>query len=340
MLQLKPALRTGACVAVVGLGVWGLWYRLVLRRVARTPRPWGPQWLAVRLSGLLHDFGCWYLQWSNNGEETIKAGVWEQGKQYIIVWHPHGAFTVSALYFISHWVSISWPWGVDRHGLRGRVYCAVAPLLLQIPGLSEFLLLCNARSVESKSFDALLASGATVAVQPGGLLEQVETDDQRERIFFPARLGFIRMALKHGTKLLPCYCFGENQLYRTASWTRRLNRWLLDNFGIGNLVILGQGGLPNSPVFPNPLMLPVFRRRLALRLGDPVDLGPRNENPTDEQVEEAFQKYIAALRKMFDAYKDECLPPDVAARGLEVVWPGHKKANGKTNGQIGSKKAD
>lgn len=331
----------GACAAIFSIGAWGVWYKLVLRRAARTPKPWGPQWLGVALSGVLHAFGSWYLNFTHNGEETVKAGLWGDGKQYIVAWHPHGAFTISSLYFVSHWAAKAHPWVTDKG--RDYLYCAVAPLLLQIPGLCEFLLLCNARSVEKKSFDTLLNSGASVAVQPGGLREQVETDDQCERIFFPARLGFIRMAMKHGTPLLPIYCFGENQLYRTAPWVRRLNKWFFKNLGTGSLVVLGIFGLPNSPILPNPGMLPVFRGGLHLRFGcEPVDIGPRNENPTDEEVEAAFQKYVAAVRKLFDAHKDACLPPDVAARGLEVVWPGHKATNGDASppSDSNSKKAD
>ncbi|CAE8670367.1 unnamed protein product, partial [Polarella glacialis] len=200
----------------LGGGGWLLWYLLVLRPAAKQLTPWGPEWLARMVSGWLYKFGSWYLNFSHNGEEALKWGIWKDDKQHLWVWHPHGAFTVAALYFVAHWHASNYPGGT-----RGKRFCAVAPLLLKIPFLAEFLLLCHSRSVDSKTFNALLANGGTVAIQPGGLPEQVATDQNAECLFFPTRLGFIRSAIRYGTPLIPIYAFGENQLYATATWTRR-----------------------------------------------------------------------------------------------------------------------
>lgn len=293
---------------------------------------WGPRWLARGLSGVLYRFGAWYLDFSHNGEESLEAGHWGPGKQYVMAWHPHGAFTISALYFVSHFWSKNYPGGNDR-------YVCVAPLLLRIPLLAEFLLLCHARSQDSATFNGLLRKGATVAVQPGGIAEQVATNDAEERVFFPPRLGFIRLAIKNGVPLLPVYAFGENQLYRTSAWTRRLNGWLYRNLKTGTLVVLGQGGVPNSPVLPNPLMLPIAGTGLHIRFGEPVHIGPQEDNPSEERVQEAFKLYLAGLQKLFDKYKDECLPPEVAARGLSVVYRGNNASNGASASSTGTRGA-
>lgn len=315
MAQPGAMASMGAGAALVTIiGLWASWYALVLRPAARLTRPWGPDWLAVLASNMLYRFGSWWLNFSHNGEESLKAGTWGKGQQYVMAWHPHGAFTVAALYFVSNWWARGYP-----GGKRGDRYVCVAPFLLQIPLLAEFLLLCQARSQDSKTFSALLASGATVAVQPGGLIEQVATDATQEQVYFPPNLGFIRLALKRGVPLLPCYAFGENQLYRTASWTRRLNHWFYKNFKTGNLIVLGVFGCPTSPVLPNPACLPIRGTGLHVRFGEPVDIGPAEESPSDARVQEAFNKYIKSLTVLFDAHKDSCLPPEVAARGLKVI---------------------
>jgi len=306
-----------ASIGFVAAGAWGLWYVLVLRHAARRTTPWGPQWLAVAVTTPLYKFGCWWLTFSHNSEEAIKAGTWGPGKQYVVVWHPHGAFTISALYFLSHFFAQNYPSGV-----RGGAYVCVAPLLLRIPLLAEFLLLCHARSADYKTFSSLLARGATVAIQPGGLIEQVQTDYNQERVFFPARLGFIRLAMKHGVPLLPIYVFGENQLYRTANWVRRLNMFFYRYFKTGNLVVLGQGSLPSTPAIPNPLMLPIWKSGLHVRWGKPVDIGTQDENPSDDKVHATLENYLTALRTLFDSEKHKLLPKQVAANGLEVVWLG------------------
>jgi len=286
---------------------------LVLKRATRTTKIWGPRWLAILLSSSLKKFGKFWLNYSDNAEETLKAGIFGPGSQYLMAWHPHGAFTVAATYFLSNYWARSYPGGGTR-------FVCIAPLLLRIPFLSEFLLLCNARSADRKTFDSLLKSGATVAVQPGGLKEQVYTDASQERIFIPSNLGFVRLALAHGTPLLPTYAFGENQLYNTGPKTIAFNTWLYKKFRIGNLIVLGQGGIPTTPILPNPLMLPGFRRGLHVRFGEPVEVGKPDPNPSEERVLEVFEEYKKAIRCLFDAHKDACLPPDVAAKGLEIVW--------------------
>lgn len=295
--------------------LWTIWYKAVLAKAAKEVKPWGSNNLAQLLSGFMHSFGSSWLNFSHNAEEIFAEGTFGEGKQYIMVWHPHGSFTIAALYFISNFWARKYPGGTPR-------YVCVAPLLLKIPFLSEYLILCNARSQELATFEGLLKTGATVAVQPGGLAEQVATDHQREVIYFPRNVGFIRLALKHGTPLLPVYVFGENQLYKTADWTRNVNQWLYKNFKVGSMLVLGLFGIPSTPLLPNPLMLPTPGQGLHVRWGRPVEVGPPVADASEELVQETFQRYIAELRQLFDEHKDACLPPDVAARGLEIVVRG------------------
>mmetsp|Transcript_60358 Transcript_60358/g.118748 ORF Transcript_60358/g.118748 Transcript_60358/m.118748 type:complete len:338 (+) Transcript_60358:1-1014(+) len=306
----KALVRSG----IVGCSAWIFWYRMVLRHAAKQARPWGPRRLIAFLSGRFFKLGCWYLNYSDNCEEVVKEGTFGQGAQYLIVWHPHGAFTLSAFVFFSHYWAIGYPG--DSSVLR---YVCIAPLLLRIPFLSEYLLMCNARSQDSKTFSSLLRTGATVAVQPGGLIEQVSTDHEREQVFFPARLGFVRLAIQNGVPLLPLYGFGENQLFGTSPWTRRANMWLYKHLKFGTLFVLSASG------WPNPFLWPISGRGVHLRFGEPVDVGPKEEHPSDERVQEVYQRYVAALQKLFDRYKDDCLPPEVAARGLKVVYRGDER---------------
>lgn len=306
-------------VVATVVGSWLAWYLLVVRPATTSLKPWGPKWLATFASGLLYRFGKCYLTYSNDLPQAFEQkGILGKDKQYVLVWHPHGAFTVSALYFVSH----MWASDFPDPAVRGFRYVCVAPLLLRIPILAEFLLLCHARNQDRKTFGSLLKQGATVAVQPGGLIEQVNTDHKQEQIYFPKNLGFIKLALEHGVPLLPLYAFGENQLYHTAEWVRNINRFFYNRFKAGNFIVLGQFGIPNSPVLPNPLMLPIFRGGLHIRHGDPVEVGSPDPNPSDEKVQEVFKRYMAEVQKVFDTHKDECLPPEVAQRGLIIRYRG------------------
>jgi hypothetical protein len=299
-------------LAAAGLGgTWGAWWLFVLKPASRSTSPWGPRWLAVGVSGLLHKFGCWYLNFTHDTEDAKQRGIFCSGRNYLIAWHPHGTFTITALYFLSHF----WAKGYPEKGW----YVCVASLLLNVPGLAEFLLLCGARSGDSKTFGGLLAKGRTVAIQPGGLIEQVNTNHEKEVLYFPPKLGFIRIAIKQGVPLLPTYAFGENQLFLTSSWTRRLNVWFYKHLHTGSLVVLGLFGIPNSPVLPNPLMLPRYQTGVHVRYGEPVEVGEADPNPSEEKVNEVFDRYKAALQKLFDTHKDKLLPKEVAAQGLTIM---------------------
>eukprot|EP00927_Polykrikos_kofoidii_P085231 TRINITY_DN9204_c0_g1_i1.p1 TRINITY_DN9204_c0_g1~~TRINITY_DN9204_c0_g1_i1.p1 ORF type:complete len:352 (-),score=36.02 TRINITY_DN9204_c0_g1_i1:123-1073(-) len=307
---MAPSVQQLGVGLVAGGALWKGWHALVLRKAAKSMNPWGPRWFAIPYSGLFDSFMKRYLTFTHNTEEKIREGVLGPDKQYVIVWHPHGAFTIGSL-AIAHWWAKSYP--------MPRLSVVVADVLLGVPGLAEFLLLCNARSQDAKTFDALLAKGQSVAVQPGGILEQVNTDHEKEKIFFPPRLGFIRLAIKHGTPLLPIYFFGENQMYNTSPAVSSVNKWLYNKFRIGTLFVKGRLGLLTSPLLPTPLLLPALGAPLHLRFGDPVPVGPPNDDPTEETVREVLRRYTEAVQKIFDENKDTCLPPEVAARGLEVI---------------------
>ncbi|CAE7404983.1 DGAT2 [Symbiodinium sp. CCMP2592] len=205
--------------------------------------------------------------------------------------------------------------------------------LEEIVRACDLLLPCGlkiaAMAANLKTFSKLLSEGATVAVNPGGLYEQVATDANQERLFFPANLGFVRLAIQHGTPLLPIYCFGENQLFRTAEWVRNINHFLYRKFKVGNFLILGLFGIPVTPLLPSPFFHPVFRTRLHIEFGPPVDVGPKEAEPSDARVHEVYTKYVAALQEMFKTCAPKYLPKEVADRGLEVILRENPKKSSK-----------
>merc|ERR1711862_631155 len=136
--------------------------------------------------------------------------------------------------------------------------------------------------------------------------EQVNTDHLNECISFPGKLGFVRLAIKHGVPMLPCYNFGENQLFHTSEYMRKFNRFMYKKFGLANLVFHGRGGILQTPLFMNPLLLPSPGAGLHCRMGEAVEVGPPDANPSEEKVQEVFQRYIVALKKLFDEHKDQC----------------------------------
>jgi len=67
----------------------------------------------------------------------------------------------------------------------------------------------------------------------------MQSDERREIAVFHKRLGFIRLAMRHGVPLLPAYIFGENQAYRSSA-TAALTKAAYALTGIPMVYVLGR----------------------------------------------------------------------------------------------------
>lgn len=261
----------------------------------------GPRWLALLacramrfLSGLL---GVRLV--SESG-----AGGCDQSRRYMITWHPHGFIVYCPIFILAEKSIVGTPVGSPWH-------CTGAPAIFKLPILGELLTLINGRPVDKKSLDSILARGGTIAVQPGGIHEQAATCHDQEQAFFAKKLGFIRMAIREGTPLLMMYAFGENQLFRRVDGMDWLTKFIYKTTGLTLPIWTGKWGIPQAP-FP-------IKTNVHVRWGEPVEVGPAEEDPSEERVEEVFQRYLRELQKVFYENCHECLPPEVAAKGLRIV---------------------
>ena len=124
---------------------------------------WGPRWLAALVakafSSLMDRAGSPFVR-------HVVAQPCEPDRRYLVVWHPHAAYTTMALFHTSllcvRGTPITW-------------FPGVAPFLFSVPFLREALLLLNARSCDSRVVARLAEQGVTVGLQPGGVPEQLQS---------------------------------------------------------------------------------------------------------------------------------------------------------------------
>ena len=119
------------------------------------------------------------------------------------------------------------------------------------------------------------------------------------------------------------YGFGENQLYTTSKRFLETREWLAHKYRVGFPWFSGRFGLSLGvlPVLPHPT-------HVVHKLGKPVQMPKRvvdGSKITEEQVDFVFGEYKKSVMELFDANKDDLLPPDVAARGLKIEWLGAKE---------------
>lgn len=263
----------------------------------------GPKWLGLLAWRFLNSFSELVgVRMASEGGAGLK--LLDPARRYLIVWHPHGFLAWTPLFIVSRMAVVAHPHGREW-------FAMVAPVLFRIPIVAEALMLVNGRQVNKKVVENLAAKGKSLAIQPGGVREQIVTRHDQEQAVFPANLGFIRMALKHGMDLLPIYIFNENQMFRRVEGLDGLTKWVHKSSGFGMPVITGKFGLPMAGLLPRAT-------EVHVRWGRPIPVDAVAE-PSEELVEELFCRYLAELRALFDCHAHECLPPEVAVRGLKIV---------------------
>jgi len=265
----------------------------------------GPRWLGLAVhrafSGFSHLVG---VRLASEAGEGL-AGL-DPEKRHMIVWHPHGFLAWSAMFFLGEKAVRGEPHGREW-------FAVVAPALFRIPMVGEALLMMNGRRVGKYTVERLLRRGVSIAVQPGGVREQLLTRHDQEQVVFPAKLGFIREAIRGGVDyLLPCYVFNETQIYRRVPGFDGLSDWIYRRTGFGLPIVTARFGLPMAGLLPRPTDVHV-------RWGRPVEVGPREAEPSEARLEEVFARYLRELQATFDRHAQECLTPELASRGLKVI---------------------
>jgi len=217
--------------------------------------------------------------------------------------HPHGVLSVG-------WIS-NVVWNRRFHHTAGKCFFLIDKTLRNKGLLGK--LWCDAyegphggfRDNAGSTLKALMSRGESVCMIPGAYQEATVFTYGRERVAVSNRRGFVKYCLQYGYRLHPVYTFGEAETYYTATGAEGFRLWL-NNWGIPTVAFWG---LPWCPLLP--------RRNCELRtfVGEPLEL-PLIEEPTQEQVGEWHQKYVAALTDLFDRHKAEAGKPNAV---LEVI---------------------
>lgn len=158
-------------------------------------------------------------------------------KNYIFAVYPHGVICISG--------------SVDFRSNHGNfkkyfpnhvAHSITLPFNFYLPFYRELVLAIGSCSSSKKSIEYLLSDpkgGHGVGIIPGGAAEAQYADPGGiYKLVFKERKGFIKLALKHGTPIIPSFCFGEldlfekidfpegsivNRLLHALKWLTRIN---------------------------------------------------------------------------------------------------------------------
>lgn len=266
-----------------------------------------PGWKGFELIWRLMDYentcASYFGQWAIHGAEHIDAAT-----QYFVACHPHGTLIFQRMFWRSSMVErcFNRPWRMLG-----------ASVVFRIPLMRELSLWFGAVDASRSNCERLLRAGVNVVVWPGGL-DEASSIDKPEEVRLRTRTGFIRLAVKHGTPVLPMFVFGELDAVRPISpLPSSMARFLQKKLRMSTNIFLGRW-----------LVMP-FRVPFNLCVGRPVSVKQCTEEGSelDAEVARVHAEYKKELALLFEDNKSRF---NYAQRKLVFVCEQAEEARSKT----------
>ena len=186
-----------------------------------------------------------------------------------------------------------------------------ASVLFTLPLVRELTLWSGCIDAGRESANKCLEAGHSLVIVPGGEHEQMLTRYGHESVYIKKRKGFVRLALKHKTGLIPAYVFGCVDTQHTSSFLIDLRMWLMKNYYVAIPLFAGEYYLPGA----------AFRVPLNVVFGPPIEMPEmpelaKGEMPERALVDKVHAQYVVALKKVFDDNKAKF---GCAGRELEIL---------------------
>ncbi|KAG9253512.1 diacylglycerol acyltransferase-domain-containing protein [Emericellopsis atlantica] len=229
-------------------------------------------------------------------------------RKYIFGYHPHGIISHGA------WLAFA----TNALGFADKFPGITNSLLtldsnFRLPFYRDWLLLMGIRSVSKDSIWNTLSKGGpnndgagrAVSIVIGGARESLEAQPGTLRLILEGRKGFIKMALRTGSDLVPVLAFGENDLYdqlspKTHPLVHKIQMFVLKVFKFTVPALHGRGVL-NYDVGLMP-----YRRPVNIVVGKPIEVDrPHGNQPVQADIDRLHELYVEEIERIWNEYKDQ-----------------------------------
>ncbi|XP_066580915.1 2-acylglycerol O-acyltransferase 1-like [Prorops nasuta] len=239
--------------------------------------------------------------------KLVKTVDLEPTKQYLFCSFPHGVLSAGA--FCSFATDVA-GFKTLFPGLESRV--VTLDQHFKTPLFREFAHSFGSVSANAKSLHYLLSNkpkeaytGRAAVLIVGGASESLESFPGTYRIILKKRKGFIRIALNHGTPLVPVFSFGETDLYNQAhapkgSRLRKIQEIFRRVTGIAPVLLIGRG------FFQYTFGVVPHRKPINVVVGSPLEL-PKIKDPSKAEIEKYHEKFTNHLLEFFESNKHKYL---------------------------------
>ncbi|XP_060682881.1 2-acylglycerol O-acyltransferase 2 [Hemiscyllium ocellatum] len=229
----------------------------------------------------------------------IKTADLDPKKNYIFGFHPHGVLVAGA--FGNFCTEVT---GFREMYPGLKPHLLMLPLWFRIPFFRDYIMSGGLVPSAKESAQYLLkrAEGGNVAVIViGGAPEALDARPGALTLLLKNRKGFVKLALQYGASLVPVFSFGENEVFDQVnnpkgSLLRKIQERLQKVMGISLPLFHARG------VFQYSFGLLPYRKPIYTVVGKSIDM-EKEENPTQQEIDEIHQKYIEELIKLFEEHK-------------------------------------
>lgn len=145
--------------------------------------------------------------------------------------------------------------------------------------------------VSKKVLSDSLRNGYSCILVPGGVREMLFMEHDREVVYLKQRFGFVRAAIETGSPLVPCFIFGQTNVYNWWKPKGKVYNQISRALRFAPLAFWGMFG---SPVpFPRPMYVVV---------GKPMEV-KQNAKPSQEEVSEVHANFLSSLQELYEKHK-------------------------------------
>ncbi|KAF1326643.1 Diacylglycerol o, partial [Globisporangium splendens] len=247
--------------------------------------------------------------------KIVREQELDPSKRYIFGFHPHGIIVFSRI------ATFGGSWEKVFPNIAARLLGASA--VFYVPLAREICLWLHAVDASRSTAEKVLKSGKSILVYPGGVPEIFLTEpDSKEvhlvcarlttggreflfdarlllilsqnKIMLKSRLGFVKLAIRHGAELVPVFIFGEKWFYnvwtpspKVVSFFRKVLKFPLIVFW-GRFLWMPKR-LPEGKTF-------------GIVYGKPIPT-TLNPEPSDEEVQALHAQYVGEVQRIFEQYK-------------------------------------
>ncbi|KAG6954945.1 hypothetical protein JG688_00012124 [Phytophthora aleatoria] len=244
----------------------------------------GNPWPAFRSSRI------WGLSAKFLGTKVVREQALDSSKKYIFGFHPHGIIVLSRVStYAGNWEKV-FP-DIPTRALG-------ASTMFYVPLGRELCLWLGGVDASRSTADKVLNDGTSIVVYPGGVPEIFKTDPNSKvnELVLKKRLGFVKLAMRHGAELVPSFVFGEKWLYNMWNPPQGVIDFFRKTLKIPMIIFWGKFmWMPKQP--PKG-------KRFGVVYGKPIPT-KLTANPSEEEIRAVHTQYVAEIERLFSQYKKE-----------------------------------